>query len=148
MKRALTIILLLTLALGMLAGCGAGKAEPITGLEQLGEPGRRIGAGIGTGDDAAVRAAFPEAQVELFNDTLTGYTALVDGNLDAFAYGKRQLEVAIRNGMTGVRVLDETIGEGSLVAVGVSPVSGIPDLKNKLNDFIAEKQADGTLDDM
>ena len=151
-KRAISFVLtavLLALALSALAGCGA-KTEKaaITRLEQLGEPGRKIGVGIGTGEDVAVRAAFPDAQIELCNNEYMGYTALTDGKLDAFAYGKLQMELAIRNGLTGVTVLDGTIGEGNRVAVGLSPRSRIPDLKEKINAFIAEKQAAGTLDDM
>ena len=149
MKKLTIFLVLLALALTALTGC-AGKNEtaPITRLEQLGEPGRKIGVGIGTGEDKAIRAAFPDAQIELFNDAFMGYSALVDGKLDAFAYGKLQMELAIRNGQRGVMLLDETVGEGSNVAVGLSPRSPIPDLKGKINAFIAEKQADGTLDDM
>ena len=34
------------------------------------------------------------------------------------------------------------------VAVGISPVSQIDDLEDKVNQFLAEARADGTLDDM
>ena len=152
MKRILSIALLLALALTALAGCGGktnqDKDAPITRLEQLAEPGRKIGVGIGTGEDAAVREAFPEAEVELFNDGLMGYAAVADGSLDAFCFSKRNMEVAIQNGRTGVRLLEETVGEGDRVAVGLSPKSDIPDLKGKIDAFIAEIKADGTLDDM
>ena len=52
------------LALCLLAGCGAQKgSDEITSLEQLAEPGRKIGVGMTTGDDAKVRAAFPDADI-------------------------------------------------------------------------------------
>ena len=40
------------------------------------------------------------------------------------------------------------IREGNKVAVGISPVTKIPDLKEKLDAFIDEITADGTLEDM
>ena len=149
-RRLVPLILCLSaLALCLLAGCGRkDKDVPITRLEQLAEPGRKIGVGIGTGEDAAVREAFPKAEIELFNDGLMGYAAVADGSLDAFCYSKRNMELAIRNGRAGVRLLDETVGEGNRVAVGLSPKSRIPDLKGQIDAFIAGLQADGTLDDM
>ena len=57
------------------------------------------------------------------------------------------MEFAIDHGCTGVRLLDENYAINK-VAVGVSPVSRIPNLRQKINTFIAEAKADGTLDDM
>ena len=149
MKKAIWILLLLALALSALAGCGGKSGDTaITSLEQLKEPGRKIGVGIGTGDEASVLEAFPDAEVVYYNNWFMGYTAVLDGKADAFAYGRRQMELAIANGATGVTLLDETIGEGQRVAVGLSPVTRIDSLQEKLNAFIAEKRADGTLDDM
>ncbi|MBR3741261.1 MAG: hypothetical protein IKN04_12540 [Clostridia bacterium] len=65
-----------------------------------------------------------------------------------FAYDRRQMELSIENGQTGVHLLEETLNETMKVAVGISPVSKIPDLTGKINRFIAELRADGTLDDM
>ncbi len=149
MKKALCILLLLALALTALAGCGGkNRNAAVTSLEQLKEPGRKIGVGIGTGDEASVIATFPDAEVVYYNNWLMGYSAVVDGKVDAFAYGRRQMELAIANGAAGVALLDETIGEGQRVAVGLSPVTRIDGLRDSVNAFIAEKRADGTLDDM
>ena len=145
---ALRTLLLSILLLCCLSGCGAKERSTATTLEQLREPGRIIGVGTGTGDDAAVREAFPEAEIRYLDDSFMGYSSVANGKLDAFVYGKKQMELAIRNGTKGVVLLDGAIGESHRVAVGISPVSPIPDLEAKLNAFIDASKADGTLDDM
>ena len=132
----------------LLAGCGARESGAITSVEQLRVPGRTIGVGIGTGDEAAVREAFPDAEIQFYNDAMLGYTSVANGTLDAFVYGKKQMELAIQNGQKGVMLLPDVIGESSRVAVGISPCSPIPELEQKLNAFIDAAKADGTLDDM
>ncbi len=148
MRKTIWILLALSFALGLLAGCGAkGNKAPAT-FPSLYERGRVIGVGTGTGDDAAVREEFPDAEIRFFNDGYSGLAALAGGKLDAFVEEKLQMGLAIRNGQTGVAMLDETVGEGSRVAVGLSPVTPIPELEEKLNAFIGALRADGTLDDM
>lgn len=145
----IVMILIMILTLGMLAGCDTKENEDeVTSFDQLHEAGRKIGVGIGTGNDVEVKEAFPDAKVYLFNDANTGYIAVVDKKIDAFVYGRKQMELAIKNGRTGLKLLDETVGEASKVAVGLSPEPHIDNLEDKINQFIAEKKADGTLDDM
>ena len=72
---------------------------------------------------------------------------MANGRLDAYVYARREMELAMENGTTGVRLLDENYSVNP-VAVGISPETEIPDLKEKLNKFIAVVKADGTLDDM
>ena len=105
----------------LLAGCGAKESGAITSVEQLRVPGRTIGVGIGTGDEAAVREAFPDAEIQFYNDAMLGYTSVANGTLDAFVYGKKQMELAIQNGQKGGMLLPDVIGEISRVAVGISP---------------------------
>ncbi len=69
------------------------------------------------------------------------------GRVDACVSARREMEFAIDHGLSGVRLLDENY-LSTKVAVGISPVSAIPNLRERLNAFIAEKRADGTLDDM
>ena len=79
---------------------------------------------------------------------MIGYTEVSQGKLDAIVYGKTAMETAIRNGMSGVHLLDETLGESYTMAVAIAPNSKIPDLENKINLFLDEVKEDGTLDDM
>ncbi len=133
----------------MLSGCASEKAaEGITSIEQLKEPGRRIGVASDTADDQLVMKYFPDAQIEYFRDSIAAYTSVSQGKLDAYAYGRLAMETALRNGLTGVRLLDEDLGDGNTGAIALSPLSDIPDLESKVNAFIAEIKTDGTLDDI
>ena len=116
-------------------------------MEFLSEKGIKIGVDAGTVYEALVREAFPEAEV-VYCGKLEGYTAVAQGKLDAYVYDRRQMLLAVENGASGVRVLDETLGEATSIALGISSVSDIPELTSNVNDFIAEVKADGTLDDM
>ena len=145
--RAGCVIAALLLLACLLSGCGAEKAG-ITSIEQLGEAGRRIGVNDDTDDDKLVAQRFPGASIVHYRDAIAAYTAVKQGRLDAFVYAELMMETAIRNGMEGVRILDETLGESYTMAVGVSPKAGIPGLKEKIDGFLGEIQADGTLDEM
>ncbi len=146
------LIIILTLGLCILSGCGAknnaADEAVITSLEQLNEPGRKIGIPDNTDDDKLVAEKLPQAEIEFYRDTITGYTAVSQGKLDAFVYGRISMETSISNGQQGVRLLDESLGESYTMAVAIAPNTKIPDLENKVNKFLDEVKADGTLDEM
>ena len=146
--RVLFVICILTLGLSLLTGCGAGDEDVITSLDQLNEPGRIIGVADNTNDDKMVSEKLPRAEIKYHKDAMIGYTEVSQGKLDAIVYGKTAMETAIRNGMSGVHLLDETLGESYTMAVAIAPNSKIPDLENKINLFLDEVKEDGTLDDM
>ena len=148
MKKVMGAILLICLSLGMLTGCGAKSGETITSISQLDSTERRIGVAVGTADELLVAQRMPRAAVEYFNDTMAGYTSVAQGKLDAFVFDAYAMELAVQNGMKGVVILDETLGVSHEVAVGLSPKPRIPDLERKINAFLQELKADGTLDDM
>ena len=149
MRKKACITALLALLLVLLSACSAGNKEhDITSAEQLREPGRVIGVIAGTGDDESVQKDYPDAEIQYFNAFPSGYAAAAGGKIDAFVYVKVQMELAVRNGLDGVRVLDQTVGESHRVVDGISPVSKIPGLEDKLNEFIDQILADGTMDDM
>ena len=75
------------------------------------------------------------------------YAEIAMGKTDACIHARVEMEQALKNGVSGVRILDETYCENT-VAVGISRVTPIPDLKNKINAFVQELRDDGTLDDM
>lgn len=71
------------------------------------------------------------------------------GRIDAFIYDEVQMKISLENGVKGVRMLDnEYLDMKSKICMGISPVSGIPDLENKANAFIAEMRENGTIDEM
>ena len=140
---------LITLAMVFLLIVGGALAEEgISSKDMLNEPGRRIGVSQGSAGEKAVMSEFPEATIEYYTDTLLGYTAVAQGKLDAFVYDRVQMQLTINNGLTGVRLLPEAMEDTVQIAVGISDVSAIGDLEEKVNRFIAELRSDGTLDDM
>ena len=146
-KRIWAVFGALTLTLCLLAGCGEKNSGEITSLEQLKDAGRIIGVAADTAEDRLVAQEFPLARIEYFNEEMAAYTSVSQGKIDAFVFNKRAMESAIYHGMKGVRLLDETVGEGNISGVAISPVTKIPDLEGKVNTFLREMKADGTLDD-
>ena len=119
----------------------------ITSFAQLAKPGTRIAVGLNTPAEQTLRQDYPEAKLILFPDIFLAYQDVINGRADACVSVRKEMEFAIRNGLSGVRLLEENYASNK-IAVGLSPVSPIPGLKEKINTFIAERKADGTLDDM
>ena len=140
-------ILAWLLALLLLGSVALAEGE-INSKAMLNERGRTIGISQGSAAEAAVASEFPEAAIAYYTDNLLGFTAVAQGKLDAYVYDLVQMQLTIDNGLTGVHLLPEVMDTTVKIAVGYSDVSGIPDLQEKLNRFIAEVKADGTLDDM
>ncbi len=109
--------------------------------------GLRIGVGNGTIQEQLVRKNYKDAEIFYF-EKVDGCEAVAQGKIDCYLYDKKQLEIAIANGLTGVKVLSQTVGESVNVALGISGNSGIPELESKVNEFIRLIRADGTLDEV
>ncbi|MBR1658754.1 MAG: transporter substrate-binding domain-containing protein, partial [Oscillospiraceae bacterium] len=145
MKKMLVIGLALVLAVSLFPfGVFAGG---ISGASDLSQQGIRIGVGSGTVQEQLVAELFPEAEL-LYYDRLNGYAAVAQGKIDANIYDKKQMELAVTNGLQGVRILDQTLGEPTRIAVGISKMSPIPNLEKQVNRFILQLKQDGTLGDM
>lgn len=142
---ALVLFLLCTLCL---SGCGGQESEKITSAEQLNDARYTVGVPEGAAGMYVAEEYLGEAELKSYGDSVTAYLAVSQGKLDAFVYDRVMMEFAIANGLTGVRILDENLGESVDVAVGISPKTGIDGLTEKINRFLADLRADGTLDDM
>ena len=140
---ALCLTLLLVLPLLPCGAMAAGSGGEI----DLSQKGVRIGVGTGTAQEKLVNELFPDSEIFYYHH-LDGYAALAQGKLDAFVFDKKQMELAIQSGLRGVRLLDGSIGEPTKIAIGISNVSEIPDLENRVNSFVQELKRNGTLDDM
>ena len=148
-KGLFLIAMLLVLGAIFLVSCTSREsAEEITSVEQLNSPSIKIGVGTGTTEGPLVEKEIPLANVEYFSRDLDAYIALTQGKIDAFVFDKVSMEKAIYHGVKGVKLLDETLGEGNISGVGISPVTKIPDLENKINEFIAEVKEQGIMDEM
>ena len=119
----------------------------ITSPQQLNNKEYTVGVVNGTYGMFAVEELLPEAEVLMFSDHVTGYESVRQGQTDGFVYERSQMETAIENGLNGVELLPENLGEPSEIAVGISRKASVPDLQKKLNDFLAEIKEDGTSDD-
>ncbi len=144
MKRIPVFFILLMLVLAMPVPALA----EYTSLEELNKPGIRVGVPLGSLSETVAGEMLPEAEIVSYNDLFLGYTEVAKGKLDAFIHERKQMQLAIDSGVSGVRLLDEDLGTAITIAVGVSDSSDIPELKTKVNAFLAQLREDGTLDDM
>ena len=85
----------------------------------LTEPGVRVGVSNGTVLEQLVRNRYPEAKI-YYLEKLSGYEALAQGKIDAYIYDRKQMELALDNGLEVVRLLDGSIGDPTRIAVGMS----------------------------
>lgn len=143
----LTFALLVLEALSF-TGCSRGTTQaPVLHIEELNEAGRVIGYEEGQASGSLLPTQFPHATLKSFTDKLSGYEAVKQGKIDAFAYDSRQLKRALEGGLSGVKILG-SFGETVAIGVGISPVSRIPALEERINAFLAELRSDGTLADI
>ena len=147
-RKNILLLILVAVMLFLFTACESKDTKEINSIEQLNDPNIRIGVSSGTTEDEIVRKLFPEAKIEYMKNSPSAFLAVGQEKIDAFIYEKQEMEIAIRNGLKGVKLLDDTLGESNQVAIGVSPVSKIPDLEDKINEYIDLIKEDGTLDDM
>ena len=150
MKPRKYIFLLLTILLfaGLISGCSAVRRVEYNSFADLKNAEDKIT--IGFEETLAildqVHDVFPEAEVAYYND-LNGYQAIESGKIEAYIGDGYMMQTAIRNGLTGVKILDESFLTNDVVCA-LSSHCQIPDFQNKVNNFIAKIKADGTLDDI
>lgn len=141
-------VLALLCAAVALSLADAVSGGPILSKEQLNQAGMKIGVSTGSASMLIAEKELPNAEIVYYNDTASAYEAVAQGKLDAYVYDRRQMELAISSGRSGVRLLDENMDETVPIAVGISPVTKIPDFTERLNAFIRELKNDGTLGGM
>ena len=129
-------------------GCKKQENEKITSIEQLNEPTYTIGVPEGGAGMYMAEKYLPKAEQKTFSGNTSGYLAISQGKLDGFVYDRVMMEFAIASGLETLELLEENLGESMDVAVGISPKSQIGNLKDKVNQFLADAKAEGTLDDM
>jgi polar amino acid transport system substrate-binding protein len=147
MKSVLKICFTLLVLALFLGGCKEG-ALPIESIAQLNDPQYTIGYEEGQSSATVLLKTHPKAKLKSFTDKVVGFEALRQGKIDGFAFERLQMQEAIDGGLKGVRLMDETLGDTIDVAIGISPVSKIPELENRINEFLDSIRHDGTLSDM
>ena len=146
-KKLIVCTLVMLLACAMLSGCSQSRAASIASFAQLNEKGRTIAVSTSTPEEELVRKDFQNAAINSYTDIFPAYSELVNGKVDACIHARVEMELAMENGVSGVRLLDETYCKDT-VAVAISGITPIADLKDKINTFLQELRDDGTLDDM
>ncbi len=147
--RRLLILCTIAMAFVLLAGCSAVRgSDGITSIEQLNDPGVTIGVSSDTAEYRLVQKELPKAKIKYFREETSAYTAVSQGKIDAYVFNKLSMETAVHSGVKNVRILDESLGENNISGVAFSPVTKIPNLEEKVNTFLREIKADGTLEDM
>ena len=141
------VILVLTL-ISLMVGCHSKTKLAVTEATQMNDAAYTIGVPSGATAVNAVESALPKAKMKYYSSLPDAYLAVQQGKVDAFAYDRYLLGFAVANGLDGVKVLPEDVGATDDVAIGISRKSDIPDLQQKINDFLTELKNDGTLDDM
>ena len=155
MKRKLNILLAFLILILIFPACsksektGKNSRENIefTDVSQLNKSEYTVGYAEGQSSALLLRKILPNARTKSFLDQVTGYEAVRQGKVTGYAFDKVQTELAIKNGLKGVRILGN-LGEPIPTAVGISPVSKIPHLEEKINEFITECRKSGLLADM
>ena len=142
MAAILLAAMLLSLAAGLLVSC-APKEAGITSADQLNQPDVQIGVASDAPEFALVEKDFPQAEIVFTSDLMSALTSVAQGKMDAYVGNRLNMEMALYNGMKGVRLLDETLGEGNVSGVAISPSTDIPDLKGKINEFLKQIKDDG-----
>ncbi len=108
-----------------------------------------IAVEVGTTTESAARETYPDAEYILVNSASDGFLAVQTGKAAAFAADKQVYESAVATGTAGLRLhSDGVVGTPGEIAAAVSPLTEIPDALENINDFLAELEADGTLEDM
>lgn len=142
------IIIIFNILLILLSGCSNNKQDnTINSLSDLKKQGTRIGVSVGTPEELAVLEDFPDADVKIYNEINIAYQDLKIDKLDAAIFDRVDMELAIESGLTGVKILDENYITNS-TSIGISKVSKIENLNEKVDTFINKLKQDGTLDDM
>ena len=149
-NRALAALLwALCLTLTACGGDDGGPEAAGGGTVDLNAPDAVIAAEVGTTTESDARSAYPNAQIVYVNSATDGLLAVTSGKADAYAMNLTAYESSVEPQRGDVALHpDGVVGEGGDVVVGISPVTELPNAAELINGFIAEIQADGTLEDM
>ena len=74
-----------------LTGCGAARTAEITSLDQLGEPGRKIGVAGDMLEYSMLRQDYPEVEVLVYGNYPMAWE-VAEGRLDAYFYARKEIK--------------------------------------------------------
>ena len=128
---------LLSLELGYLVPPGS----PISRLDQIDQPGRRIGVSQGSTSQSTLGRLYTQARLVPQPTLAVATQQLQAGQIDAFATNKGILN-ELADGLPGARLLE---GRWGLEHMALGMPLGRPDALAYLNQFAQQVRADGRL---
>lgn len=142
-KRVLALLSALAMLVVMFTGCSAGK-QKISSADELNSSGFKIGTVQGPASMYITEEKFPKAEIKYYQNAADCYTALVSEQLDAMVYSRCILENYAETD-NKIALISGNVGYAD-ICVGLK--KGSNELKSKVDEFIAQAKADGTLADM
>jgi polar amino acid transport system substrate-binding protein len=142
--RQLLLGLLIIVTTGLLFGCGGPQEKKFSSLQDLNKPNVNIGVSQGSASEMASHKAFNKSHLQMFIVDVDGYEALRSKKLDAVAYDRDIMEIAVRN-MPEMMILPQNYGT---YKIGIGIKKENTELLQKVNAQLDKLEADGTLPEM
>ena len=142
--RHILLGLLVIVATGLLFGCGGTQEKKITSLQDLNKPEVTIGVGQGSASEMESHEAFNKSHLQMFMVDVDAFEALRSKKVDAVAYDRDIMEIAIRN-MPEMMLLPQNYGT---YKIGIGLNKKNTELLQTVNALLDKLEADGTLPDM
>jgi polar amino acid transport system substrate-binding protein len=129
---------------GLLFGCGGPQEKKFTSLQDLNKPDVTIGVSQGSASEMASHKVFNKSHLQMFIVDVDGYEALRSKKVDAVAYDRDIMEIAVRN-MPEMMILPQNYGTYK-IGIGINKEN--TELLQKVNAQLDKLEADGILPEM
>ena len=139
------ICLLILVCLLTVSGCA--KTETNNDFNELSELNKAqytIGAVVGAASEPYVPEVFPNAVEKQFSSITDAAIALESKQVDAIVFTRATLESILNEKPESFKILDEPLGYSEIHMV-ISPRTEFKNLTAEINEFLAAKASDGTL---
>ena len=151
MKRACAFLLLFSML--MLFACEnvsekESENKTIQSIFDLNDEKYTIGVGTGSHAQVLAENELSKAKMLYFNSESLGYNAVKESQIDAFVFDRVPMQMAINEGLKGVRLVEDNLEEVTQVAIGLPKKPTIENEKELINQYLKELRDDGTLDEM
>ncbi len=142
-QRVCALMFVAVLLFSMLSGCMVKDKALIESIEQLNESNITLLLAPGSASSVTAVERFPNAKHSYITSLPDAYLAIQNGNADAFVYDDLCMRSALSQGdMDDLTIMDNSLAQVDIV-VGVNPEKD--ELLTKVNEFIRQMKADGTL---
>lgn len=145
------IFILLLLCIVATYACSNGKKDDDVEIQSIFElNNEKYTIGVGTGSHAQMMAEkeLSKAKILYFTSESLGYNAVKERQIDAFVFDRVPMQMAINEGLKGVRLVEDNLEEVTQVAIGLPKKPKIENEKELINQYLKELRDDGTLDEM